>query len=595
MNKKILFAAPAVALGMAGLIGSGDSFATEGITDGAALRACLQEQTECKLGGDITLDATEHFHDSQWGPQYDYYWYTDLSVDIKNEHMVSLDLNGHNITANIPINIENGNLSIVNNTEKAGSINFTATRNDVRDREDRDANKATVKPQFRMVGSSDATKTLYSVLNLNSGVQVTSTENEAVRVSTGTTGYNRYYGTIVNLYGAEINAPKAVVVDDYNGRGQHSKKADNATKVNIGNKTTISTTDDALVSNVFAEWTIDDATIESAKNVISMNNGKVLVQSDNAKLSTEGKGAAVINVKESGSTNEASITIDKGVFQSTGENGVFYKDSNVNYQKTVGSIKINGGAFTASDLFSTGSHFNDAHKGFITGGTWGQRWDDRHDNDFVASGYLKDFDESIEGSKIMTVVEPTIEGLPEGYTIELSRRAIDDTELLESLLEKAGVKGTALNQYIEANLYDATKTPIHELPDGSEGITLKISGFNIPELQDGVSRKYHIIAMHETDDPENPEIYSIEANYNPETDEITLPNLTKFSYFGIAYEDTEIPTPAPASEPTTTPTTPETGAETAQTSGIVASTLALCMLTGATIAAFVGRKFFRKK
>ncbi len=600
MNKKILFAAPAIALGMAGLVGPGDSFATEGITTGNGLHECLEDKTQsvCNIDSDFTMSR-------MWtGSKYD------ASVDVA--HSVVVHLNGHKITSNIPIDIEGGNLSFSNEGEKDGEIAFTNGEH-------------SSKPQFELIGTNDKTKEEYSVLNLNGGVKVSSTNNtySAIRINTGDalrSSNDRSYGSVVNIHGANLSDIKtyAIYIDDSYNRGINGAVANNATIINIDENSKINSTKTTLVSNVFAnwninnssvtskdhvitsdsaaKWSIEDATLSSTSaDAIQMSNGQFTIGGDNTKISTNGEGAAVINVTESGSTNEASITINNGAFQSTGENGVFYKDSNVNYQKTIGSIEINDGAFTASDLFNTGSHFNEAHKGFITGGTWGQRWDDRHDNGFVASGYLKDFDESVESSKIMTVIKPTIEGLPEGYTIELSRRTTNDTELLKSLLEKAGVKGTALNQYIEANLYDATGTISHELPDGAEGVTLKISGFNIPELQDGISRKYYIIAIHATDDPENPEIYPIETTYNAETDEITLPNLTKFSYFGIAYEDTEIPTPAPASEPTTTPTTPETGAETAQTSGIVASTLALCMLTGATIAAFIGRKLFRKK
>lgn len=594
MGKKFLFLAPAAALGFGAILGgaSGAS-ATEGITDGAALRTCLQStvQETCSLGGDVTLDATSHTHHGS----STYNWYTDLSVEIKNGHSVKLDLNGHKLTANIPINIGKGNLNVVNGSETEGAINFTANRTHLRTNEGGTPQYTDIKPQFTLAGSSNSNDANYSVLSLGNNIAVSNVDNETILMDSDAGSADHFHGMVANINGTKITTPKAININARPAGTHDYTKGIPA--INISNAT-INTTNETFTVDEDSIWNVKDTTVESESDVFKMSKGTVSisVEGDGTKISSTGNDDAIFDVNQF-DYSQVSIEISDGVFQSA---DAFYRETFSAANRQTSKLAINGGTFTANDLFDVYDagrsypSFIETHKGFIKGGTWGSEWDE-NDNVFVASGYLKDFDESLgEFSNVMTVTKPSVEDLPEGWTIDLSRRVINDTEVLKYILEKAGVQGIALNQYLEAYLFDATGVQQSELPDGSEGITLRISGFDgIPEKQDGATRKYYIVSMHYNEGGE-PEIYATETTYDEETGEVVLPNLTKFSNFFIAYADTVNPTP----EEETAPTSPESGFLTKKALERAATgttSLLAIVLSGLSIAAFAGMKFFGKK
>lgn len=557
MNKKSLYGVALTTLSVTACLTTG-AFATEGITTGEALRDCLQDTARavCVLNNDVVLDVVEHRHAKANKYDSEYTFYTNLSIDIKDGRTVVVDLNGHDIAANIPINIENGNLDITNGTEEKGTISFAESRSELRTNEGWPATHADVHPQFKLTGSGNSELTEpYSVLNLGKNVEVTSanTTYSAVRVDTGSSfgfGADRSYGAVVNILGANFSDIKtyAVYVDDSANLGINGAMTGNVAKINIDYGSVISTAKDALVSNVYANWNIKDATIKSQENVISMKGGNFVIGDEDStlkrtpELSTEGEGKAVFNVEQSSYTDKASIEINGGVFQSTGEGGVFYSEldaKGIGEHKALGGLEIKNGAFTADDLFATGTKFD--RTGFISGGTWSE-WDEESgDGKYVQNGYLKDLSQ-VGNSTVMTVGPLVAENIPEGYRLELTRFEISEDEetAIQEIIAKSDKSvsgfendGVPFAERMEIVLYHGSSVET-TLPD-DESITLRFKPTAMPEIPENHIRKYAVVSEHG-----DGEVVTYTAKLNEKTGELVVDGIDKFSDFYAAYDDEEL-------------------------------------------------------
>lgn len=620
MNKRMLLVAPAVAFCAAGMLACDDSFATDNITSGDALRTCLQDaaQESCELGGDVVLDAISHHH-SSLGGGYD--WYTGLSVEIANGHAVGLDLNGHKLTANIPINIENGKLSVFG----GGSVEFTVNR-ELRDKESTVPSRSSVEPHFVITGSRDNAAAQYSVLSLEDGVEITSAENPMVKVNTSSSDLinnDRTYGSVVNILGAEITAPVAVHVSDYADWHLVGSIADNSPIINVDNGASIFTTDVAFDAGMYAHWKINNASIESESDVFSFRTGDVVIDAD-AKLSTDGNGAAIFDVKRSSSTDKASIVVNGGVFQSTADNGLFYTERNatgVGDHKTIGEngLKFYSGAFTVStvgNLFSVDSDFTDAHSGFIYGGTWGNWEESEESNKYVADGFIKDIEyRGTDGNytTIMTVVEPSVPMVEHetGFWVDASLYYVEDDYLgvIQANISRAQSEGKLEGDFeiiprtLDVNIYDGDGnrvTNFDELADEVESANLRIPANGwVPALEEGRTRTYRAVSCHggvsdgdgveicsETEG-EGDEVIVYDAYYDNEKDEFVIPNVRKFSAFTIIYQDAERKIPG-------APNTGLKGTERDSSAAAVCSTI-IYVLAGLVTSVFAAKKLFYKK
>lgn len=592
MNKKILFAAPAIALGMGGLI-SDNTFAQE-VSKGAELRNCISnvspENNTCTLTQDFTITSTTN------------------PIIIDGDREVVIDLAGHTLTSNVPFEIISGNLSIIGEGSVVTGDNFEVTRSD-----------GTINSLFYVTGSDSSTEGIYSHLTIGEGVVASTNGVYGVRMNAS--NENTRYGQQLDLYGT-INAFTAGIY--INGR---DNVVNNAPMINIYDNASIEAGGIGIQSTAYAHFDISQAKIQAGNVGIYMENGDFFLSGTNVEATAPD--GVVISVGETKfeSSDNASLVINGGRYAASGENSVFFQEdkgsSNEGFgpYRLLGNLAIQDGTFVADDLFNIGNDHYDAfvekHSGAITGGTFSD-WNEYNlDADLVANGYIKDVDYTGTAEDFKTVMTVVKSSSPvselSNYKFDLSLHYLfgDYLEEANSLLARAQAKGMVgegfevLPEALTAYVYDTDGTQITELNDSEAIAELRVP-MAMPELADNATRTIKVVSCHNGDFDDNfaevcgeeaGEVNTFDAYYDTETGELVILNVNEFSSFIPVYKDEVKEAPfVPAEEESTAPTTPETGAETAaQASGVVASTLALCMLTGATIAAFIGRKLFRKK
>lgn len=319
-----LLAIAATSVSLGGLL-SANSFAAEldcaNVSSGTDFQACLDAGEDITLSGDIIGTST-------------------FTYD-KNGSSISVDLNGKKIVGN-------------NNTPypdvlniKAGEITFAG------DGTIGDANAQNVP--MRIYGSLDEADTLYTVVNVNSGVSL-ETSSQAIVIDHDS---NRAHGVVLNFAGGITATDGIYVVEELSSREYYPI-------INILSTADIMASDGhAIVAGGYASWNIADAKLEGNSG-IGIKQGKFLISGANViangtnvtapvvlghGMSNSGAAIQIEAIKDS--TNYSDVYIDgSSVFSSEHGYAILeYASDEASKGTSLGGFTVYTGAFAGTPEF----------------------------------------------------------------------------------------------------------------------------------------------------------------------------------------------------------------------------------------------------
>jgi len=458
-----------------------------------------------------------------------------ISSTLNINRDVTIDLNGRDITSSVTshmFHIENAELTIT------GEGKIT----------DSGVTSGYALSAFRVKGSTDPTAENYSVLNIESDVDIELSHTIYGAFITNNSGH---------AYGAKIN------FDAYMENNTHYFDADEQDYIDgagfyingsvqdyTGNVPVVNLTENSNVVGDYALyiyaggygiWNLDGAYftgntgigIKSGKiNIVKANiyaeGGNVLPQADNNGIYNSG---AVFQIEDNdGYASHIELKIEDGQFKS--KNGYVYLEykASQDTQTSIDSISIGSGVFDGKlGVFNlTNSSFN--HTGFIKEGFFS----DEINWSYLAEGSVYT-DLTTDFAGYIVTASASIEGLSNEQRVEIENfLAYDEYEDKEKYgnLELGDFQVLGV---MDINLFNGEE----QQTDAEEPLTFTIEVSN-EDLEEGYTRKWTVVRFHKASPDSEPVAEIIDSTYDSEASTLTFSS-DKFSQFVIIYNDTAVP------------------------------------------------------